>query len=49
MAKVIPLPVGYTLDTKADKCPECGGKSDPEHVNCFHCLECDYVECIEEI
>lgn len=32
-----------------EKCPKCGGKKDPQHPKCWHCIDCPYTKCADEV
>ncbi len=42
------LAVSHNIPSVLKECPLCGGGHLEEVVACFHCWECDYMECCDE-
>jgi hypothetical protein len=42
-AEVEALPV----EKRLDECPLCGCKKHESHQRCFHCTECEYLQCCD--
>lgn len=35
------------LMQKLKSCPLCGCKEDAGHARCFHCVQCEYLQCCD--